>query len=133
MTVMTVLGRMLAGVIGLAALGAAAQAQQKVELFELPAGAGPHDVGPAPDGTVWYTAQLQGVLGVVYVDDHDIVWLSDFGANAAVRFEPGTQAFKSFEGSAPGANVRQILGRPGEVRAPDSGTDRLMLIRTAGE
>ena len=69
----------------------------------------------------------------VYVDDQDIVWLSDFGANAVVRFDPQTETFRSFEGSAPGANVRQILGRPGEVWAPESGTDRLMLIRTAGE
>jgi virginiamycin B lyase len=29
--------------------------------------------------------------------------------------------------------VRQILGRPGEVWAPESGTDRLMVIRTAGD
>ena len=319
-------GRMLTGAVAVAALAAAAPAQEKVEFFDLPDGAGPHDVAPAPDGTVWYTAQRQGALGIlepatgeveqvplgegsaphgvitgpdgkawitdsgqnaivsfdsesrkvtvyplpedagyanlntaafdgdgtlwftgqngvygrldpasgnmqvfeapegrgpygitatpdgkiyyaslagsylghvdtetgeatvlepptpeqgarrvwsdsegniwvsewnsgqvsryapasgdwrtwklpgddpkayaVYVDDQDIVWLSDFGANAVVRFDPSTQTFTSFEGSAPGANVRQILGRPGEVWAPESGTDRLMLIRTAGE
>jgi virginiamycin B lyase len=27
--------------------------------------------------------------------------------------------------------VRQILGRPGEVWLPESGADRLMVIRTA--
>ena len=70
---------------------------------------------------------------LVYVDDQDQVWLSDFGTNAVVRFDPESETFKSFAGSAPGANVRQILGRPGEVWAPESGTDRLMLIRTAGE
>jgi virginiamycin B lyase len=32
--------------------------------------------------------------------------------------------------SAKGANVRQILGRPGEVWFPESGTERLMVIRT---
>ena len=32
-----------------------------------------------------------------------------------------------------GAQVRQILGRPGEVWAPESGTDRLVVIRTTGE
>jgi virginiamycin B lyase len=69
----------------------------------------------------------------VYVDDEDMVWLSDFGANAVVRFDPKTETFTSFPGSAPGADVRQILGRPGEVFAPESGTDRLMLIRSDGE
>ena len=69
----------------------------------------------------------------VYVDDQDMVWLSDFGANAVVRFDPETEAFTQFEGSAPGANVRQILGRPGEVWAPESGTDRLMVIRTEAD
>ena len=29
----------------------------------MPPGTHPHDVAPAPDGTVWYTAQLTGKLG----------------------------------------------------------------------
>jgi virginiamycin B lyase len=66
----------------------------------------------------------------VYVDDRDMVWLSDFGANAVLRFDPNTETFESFPESAAGAAVRQILGRPGEVFAPESGIDRLMLIRT---
>jgi virginiamycin B lyase len=89
-----------------------------------------------PASRTWQTWRLPGddpKAYAVYVDDQDKVWLSDFGANAVVRFDPESETFKSFEGSAPGANVRQILGRPGEVWAPESGTDRLMLIRTAGE
>ncbi len=66
----------------------------------------------------------------VYVDDRDIVWLSDFGANAIVRFDPETETFESYPSPRPGANVRQILGRPGEVWAPESGTDRLVVLRT---
>jgi virginiamycin B lyase len=31
--------------------------------FQLPNGSRPHDVAPAPDGAVWYTAQRQGALG----------------------------------------------------------------------
>ena len=31
--------------------------------YPVPANAGPHDVAPAADGTVWYTAQGQGALG----------------------------------------------------------------------
>jgi virginiamycin B lyase len=68
----------------------------------------------------------------VYVDDQDIVWLSDFGANAVVRFDPQDETFTSYPGSGSGANVRQILGQPGEVWAPESALDRLMLIRTDG-
>ena len=85
-----------------------------------------------PASGAWRTWRLPGEQPrayAVYVDDKDIVWLSDFSADAVVRFDPETEAFTSFEGSAPGANVRQILGRPGEVWAPESGTDRLMLIR----
>ena len=64
----------------------------------------------------------------VYVDERDIVWLSDFGANAtsaSIR-RPN---FTSWPGSGPNANVRQILGRKGEVFLPDR-TDRIMVIRT---
>jgi virginiamycin B lyase len=65
----------------------------------------------------------------VYVDDQDMVWLSDWGANAMVRFNPATEKFDVFPSDRRGANVRQILGRPGEVWAPESGTDRLVVFR----
>jgi virginiamycin B lyase len=69
----------------------------------------------------------------VYVDERDIVWVSDFGANAVVSFDPGTETFTaSYPGSGPGASVRQILGRSGEVWLPESGLDRLMVVRTGG-
>ncbi|CAN5501129.1 hypothetical protein BH23CHL2_BH23CHL2_33260 [soil metagenome] len=66
----------------------------------------------------------------VYVDDRDIVWLSDFGANAIVRFDPATEEFASFPLPHSPGNVRQILGRPGEVWAPESAADALVVIRT---
>jgi virginiamycin B lyase len=65
----------------------------------------------------------------VYVDDQDQVWLSDFGANALVRFDPVSEAFESFPLPSPQANVRQILGRPGEVWGAESGVDKLVVIR----
>ncbi|MDF1587273.1 Vgb family protein [Marinimicrococcus flavescens] len=69
----------------------------------------------------------------VWVDEHDIVWVSDFGANAVLSFDPATERFTaSHPGSGPQAQVRQILGRAGEVWLPESGTDRLMVIRTGG-
>ena len=64
----------------------------------------------------------------VYVDERDDVWLTDFGANAIVRFEPKTGKFTSYPSDRKGANVRQLLGRPGEVWGAESGTDRLVVI-----
>jgi virginiamycin B lyase len=46
------------------------------------------------------------------VDEADMVWLSDFTANALVRFDPGREAFDVFSHPQPNANVRQMLGRP---------------------
>jgi len=66
----------------------------------------------------------------VYADEHDKVWLSDFGGNALVRFDPETERFDVQKYPRPEANVRQILGRKGEVWAPESGTDTLVMVRT---
>lgn len=66
----------------------------------------------------------------VYVDHDDKVWLTDFEANAVVRFDPATETFRSFPHERPRAGVRQMLGRPGEVWAPESGTDHLVVYRT---
>ncbi len=65
----------------------------------------------------------------VYVDEYDAVWLSDFGANAIVRFDPATEEFLLFPLPANPGNVRQILGRPGEIWAPESAVDALVVIR----
>ncbi len=69
----------------------------------------------------------------VYVDGTDTVWLSDFGANAILSFDPEGERFTAYPSNRSGAQVRQMLGRPGEVWAPESGTDRLVVIRTTGE
>jgi virginiamycin B lyase len=66
----------------------------------------------------------------VYVDETDMVWVTDFGANAVLRFDPVSERFESFPSDRPDANVRQMLGRPGEAWAPESGTDRLVVFRT---
>jgi virginiamycin B lyase len=87
------------------------------------------------DGT-WREWPLPGTAPrayAVYVDGQDMVWLSDFGANAIVRFEPGTERYSVIPLPRRGAAVRQILGRPGEIWLPESGLDRLAVIRTAGE
>ena len=42
----------------------AAQAPRtRLREYRVFAGAGPHDVAPAPDGTVWFTAQAAGEMG----------------------------------------------------------------------
>jgi virginiamycin B lyase len=64
----------------------------------------------------------------VYVDDRDVVWLTDFGASAIVRFTPTSGKFTTFR-LRTGANVRQLLGRRGEVWGAESGADRLVVIR----
>jgi virginiamycin B lyase len=66
------------------------------------------------------------------VDERDHVWLSDFGGNALVRFDPATEEFAVFALPSSPANVRQILGRPGEVWGAESGVDKLVVIRTGG-
>jgi len=86
-----------------------------------------------PKAGAWKTWRLPGTSPrayAVYVDDRDIVWLSDWGANAMVRFDPETERFVTFPSESRTANVRQILGRPGEVWAPESGADRLVVYRT---
>jgi virginiamycin B lyase len=65
----------------------------------------------------------------VFVDDQDIVWLTDFGADAIVRFDPTTEEFQVFPLEAP-AQVRQMDGRPGEAWGAESAADRLVVIRT---
>jgi virginiamycin B lyase len=68
----------------------------------------------------------------VYVDADDVVWISDFGANALVRFDADTERFTTFRHAAPGAEVRQLVGRDGEVWGAESGLDRLVVARIRG-
>jgi virginiamycin B lyase len=64
----------------------------------------------------------------VYVDDRDVVWLTDFGANAIVRFDPATEQFESIPLALPDAAVRQLAGRPGEIWGAESGVDKLVVV-----
>ncbi len=66
----------------------------------------------------------------VFVDDRDIVWLTEWESNAIVRFDPATGKFTSFPSDRSGAQVRQILGRSGEMWGAESGTDRLVVVVT---
>ena len=66
----------------------------------------------------------------IYVDSRDIVWLSEWSANALVRFDPKSEHFDVFTLPRQHANVRQIMGRPGEVWLSESGTDHLLRYRS---
>ena len=66
----------------------------------------------------------------VYVDETDRVWLTDFtGTGAMLRFDPESEAFESFPLPTAGGNVRQLLGRPGEVWGAESAADALVVVR----
>lgn len=86
-----------------------------------------------PKTTAWRTWRVPGESPkpyAVYVDERDHVWVSDFGANAMHRFDPTSERFESFPSPESNAAIRQILGRKGEVWAPESGTDHLTVYRT---
>jgi virginiamycin B lyase len=86
-----------------------------------------------PGNDTWQEWQLPGDSPqpyAVYVDDRDVVWLSDFDANAIVRFDPETETFDVLALPSSPANVRQLLGRPGEVWGAESGVDKLVVVRT---
>jgi virginiamycin B lyase len=85
-----------------------------------------------PVAKEWKSYKLPGAAPhayAVYVADKDKVWVSDFAANAVLRFDPDTGSFESFPSDKQDAAVRQLNGRPGEVWGAESGTDRLVMIR----
>src|SRR4051794_22951122 len=99
---------------------AIAPAQLEIKEFPVPRGSGPHDVAPAVDGGVWYTAQLGGALGWlnpatgetrqiplgragersvphgVIVGPDGAPWITDGGLNAIVRVDPATSAVQRY-------------------------------------
>lgn len=86
-----------------------------------------------PTTNTWREWKLPGARPMayaVYVDEQDKVWVSDWGANALVRFDPVDETFTAFPLPSSTGNVRQILGRAGEVWAAESGANKLVVIRT---
>ena len=92
-------------------------ATPRAQVFDVPAGAGPHDVAPAADGGVWFTAQSAGYLGHlapgtgritqvplgagarphgVIVDSDGAAWVTDGGLNAIVRVDGGSREVRSY-------------------------------------
>ena len=89
-----------------------------------------HD--PATNG--WHAWKVPGanpMVYAVYVDERDRVWVSDFGGNAVWSFDPRSEKFDKVALPRESGNVRQILGRKGEVWLGESGTEHITVIRTA--
>ena len=84
-----------------------------------------------PSDQNWVEYRLPGPdprAYAVYVDESDIVWVSDFGANAMHRFDPDAESFFTFDLPSQPSDVRQILGRPGEIWGAESAADALVVI-----
>ena len=58
--------------------------------------------------------------------------MSDWGSNSIVLYDPATKAFSAYPIPTPDAEVRQLLGRPGEVWGAESGPNKLLVIRHEG-
>jgi virginiamycin B lyase len=77
----------------------------------------------------WKPAERSRMYAV-FVDDRDMVWLTEWESNSILRFDPASETFRGFPSDRSGAQVRQILGRPGEMWGAESGTDRLVVVVT---
>jgi streptogramin lyase len=62
-------------------------------------------------------------------DETDAVWVSDWGANPILRFDPRTEKFQSFPLPDQYASVRQLAGRKGEVWGAESAADKIFVLK----
>lgn len=100
-----------------AVVAASTPAQGVLTSYPVPRGSHPHDVAPAPDGRVWFTAQSKGALGWlepatgatgsislgdnsrphgVIVGPDGAPWVTDGGLNALVRVDPVSRRSRMF-------------------------------------
>ena len=106
-----------ASIAALVMCAAAAAADTRVVYFPVPSGSHPHDVMAAADGTVLYTAQSKGALGIldpasgkteqialgksasphgVVVGPDGAAWITEGGQNAIARVDLKTKEVKLF-------------------------------------
>src|SRR5262249_4922838 len=111
-------------------LRAAAPAAE-MAFYQLPSGAYPHDVAPAPDGAVWFSGQNQGFAGRfdpktgqlekiplgpgaaphgVIIGPDGNAWLTEGGQNAIARVDARSRQVKLFPlpKDFPGANLNTM-------------------------
>jgi virginiamycin B lyase len=93
-------------------------AKLEVQEYDVPPGSHPHDVAPAADGGVWYTAQYASALGYldpatgeieeiplgegssphgVIVGPDGAAWVTDSGLNAMVRVDAKSREVTRYE------------------------------------
>ena len=91
------LGLMLAAAAVISITDGTAHAKMAVQTFPVQAGVGAHDVYPAPDGTVWFTAQSAGKLGRLdpKTGKSDLIALGPGAAPHGVIVGPGPSAIRS--------------------------------------
>ncbi|MGH3078553.1 MAG: lyase, partial [Gaiellaceae bacterium] len=104
-------------VAGTASAATSQAPELRVREYPVPSGSHPHDVAPARDGGVWYTAQHTGRLGWldprtgatrhvalgsgsaphgVIVGPDGAPWITDGGLNAIVRVDPRTKRVRRY-------------------------------------
>jgi virginiamycin B lyase len=91
-----------------------------------------HDPAARDAKAAWRTWKLPGANPhnyAVYVDARDFVWCSEWTHNAVFRFDAAAEKFERYGFPRDATNIRQILGRPGEVWLPESGTEHISVIR----
>src|SRR3979490_52534 len=132
---------MVRTLIAISVLGSAIGAVRAAEMkfYQLPAGSYPPEVGPAGDGTVWFSGQSQGFAGRfdpqtgklekislgsgaaphgVIVGPDGNAWLTEGGQNAIARVDAKTKEVKLFPLPAafPNANLNTLVfGKTGVV------------------
>lgn len=100
--------------------------EYRIQEYPVPAGSHPHDVAPAPDGAVWYTAQYSAALGMldpatgktrhiplgpgsaphgVIIGPDGVPWVTDSGLNAIVRVDPQTKDLRKYFLPTEGGNA----------------------------
>src|SRR6267142_539353 len=109
-----------AGMLVTPALARGAGAQEgpfRIKYYPVASATGPHDVTPAPDGTIWFTGQRNGTLGRLDPRDgsfklvdlgkgaapHHVIigpdgapWVTEGGQNAIARVDPGAHKVALF-------------------------------------
>ena len=105
----------------------------ELETFPVAAGDRPHDVAPALDGRIWFTAQGAAALGLldpetgeiervdlgpgsaphgVVTDSDGVAWVTDGGLNAMVRVDPTDLAVETFPVAWDASNLNTAVVAP---------------------
>jgi virginiamycin B lyase len=122
-----------------------------IKEFPVPPGSHPHDVAPAKNGSVWYTAQRLGELGIldpisgrthhiglgqgsaphgVIVGSDEVPWITDGGLNAIVRVDPTTKNVTVFplpENTGNATVINPLTADQGARRVWSDSTGRLWI------